>query len=76
MTAVAISYLRAHLPEYIDKAQKGEVIYITAHGKNLACLTPAINVQNQARQKLQAIKSQCRIGDVMTPIETKWDAME
>jgi prevent-host-death family protein len=76
MSTVAISHLRAHLPEYIEKTQKGEIFYITSHGKNLACLTPPVNVQNQAREKLRAIKAQCHVGDVITPINTQWDAMQ
>ena len=76
MTAIGISHLRAHLPEYIAKAQHGELVYITARGKNVACLTPPQNVQTNAREKLRAIRHQCSIGDVMTPIKTQWNAMK
>ena len=76
MTSIAASHFRAHLPEYLHKAQNGETTYITSHGKKIACLTPVENPQQQARKRLDAIKSQCYIGDIITPIDMEWEAMK
>jgi len=41
MTTVKLAHAKAHLSELIDRAEAGETIAITRHGKVVAQLTPA-----------------------------------
>lgn len=40
MTAVNVTELRQHLPEYLSQVQLGEEFAITPHGKTIAHIAP------------------------------------
>jgi prevent-host-death family protein len=76
MTEVSISELRAHLPEYIRLAGRKGPVLVTSRGKEVARLVAPQNRKEEARKKLETLRKTARIGDVMSPVLTDWDALK
>ena len=74
MKQVNITELRQHLPAYLSSVQKGNEICITSHGRIIARIVPPIDSQALASNKLADLRKMSVIGDVVSPIEDKWDA--
>jgi prevent-host-death family protein len=51
MRAVQSSEVKARLPEFLDEVERGEVIVITRHGKPVAHLVPAPDVDRERVRK-------------------------
>jgi prevent-host-death family protein len=75
MTTIAVSELRANLMTVLEKIKHGAQIQITSHGKVVAQLIPADAVQENARAALQKLSSGACIGDVISPVEETWNAV-
>ena len=73
---INITDFRANLLKYLKLAQLGEEIVITSKGKPLANITPPTEQKEIALKKLKNIAKTPMIGDVITPINNNWDAME
>jgi len=74
MQEVNVSELRNHLPEYLTRAESGEEILVTRHGRVVARLSPAAGTRERAKQSLAALRANARVGDVVSPIGSDWDA--
>jgi prevent-host-death family protein len=75
MITVNISEFRANLLKYLEIANTGQQISITSNGKWLATVSPPVDQQATAREQLAAIAASAQIGDIVSPIEAKWDAL-
>jgi prevent-host-death family protein len=75
MTTIAVSELRANLMTVLEKIKHGAQIQITSHGKVVAQLVPADAVQENARAALQKLSSGACIGDVISPVDETWNAV-
>jgi prevent-host-death family protein len=57
MRAVQSSEVKARLPEFLDEVERGEVIVITRHGKPVAHLVPAPDVDRErVRKAMEGIR--------------------
>ena len=74
MLEVNITELRSHLPKYLATAQKGSEILVTSHGKIIARIIPPLDTKNEAISKLKKLREHCKVGDVISPIDEKWDS--
>lgn len=74
MHAVNVTELRNHLPKYLLSVQKGEEISITLHGQIIAIIIPPIDAKLAAQKKLRELRKTCYLGDVVSPLQEKWDA--
>jgi prevent-host-death family protein len=74
MKEVNVTELRNHLPAYIGMVRAGEELLLTSRGKKIARLTPVIDERAGAKEKLVALRGKCRIGDVVTSLDEKWEA--
>ncbi len=74
MQQVKTTDLRAHLPDFLKKVQKGEQIQITSHGKVIARLVPELNKVEAAKKRLEALQGTMIIGDIIQPLEDQWSA--
>jgi prevent-host-death family protein len=74
MSKVNVTELRQNLPAYLDQVKNGTEVQITVHGKVVARLVPEQGEQSAARQRLDALRGKCRIGDVVSPLPEEWDA--
>jgi len=74
MQTVNISEFRANLLKYLEKANAGEQICVTTNGKLIATITPPVNQKQLAQQQLQQLAKNAKINDVVTPVDSDWDA--
>jgi len=76
MEKINVSTLRENLAAYINKAKDGEEISITSHGHELARLVPAEKKQEKSKSKLKALGKTAVIGDILSPIDDEWEAVQ
>lgn len=76
MQEVNVSELRHRLRQYLARAEAGEEILVTRHGRVVARLTAPRDVRAAARDRLAALRASARVGDVVSPIELGWDAAQ
>ena len=74
MQQVKTTDLRAHLPDFLKKVQKGEQIQITSHGKVIARLVPEVNKVEIAQKRLDALRGTMIVCDIIEPIDSQWSA--
>lgn len=74
MLEVTVTTFRKHIPDYLGKVQKGEDIALTSRGKVIARLVPPVDECQNARVQLAALRATCHIGDVIAPLDEKWEA--
>ena len=78
MTRVNVTELRQHLPTFLRKVAKGEVIVITSHGKLIAQLTPLTDLSLESKKWLENMRGKVFLGDVESPVDEpeSWNADE
>lgn len=74
MIKVTVTTFRKHIPDYLGRVRLGEDIALTSRGKVIARLVPPADERQSALEQLAALRAACHIGDVVTPIEAKWEA--
>jgi antitoxin (DNA-binding transcriptional repressor) of toxin-antitoxin stability system len=74
MENIAVSVLRANLMKVLKQIEHGATLNITSRGKIVAKLVPPNYTRNKARKKLAKIAKSAVIGDVISPIDTEWEA--
>lgn len=68
MQTVSISDFRTNLLHYLEMANTGQSLQVTSHGRLLATIIPPLDNKALAKQKLQELAKQSKIGDVISPI--------
>lgn len=76
MKQINITELRQHLPSYLSSVQKGAEIWVTSHGRVIAHISPPAEPQKAAQGKLEGLRKNCIIGDVISPIDEEWGAAQ
>ncbi len=74
MVEVGVSQLRANLPAYLDRVQSGEEIRITRRGRTVAVLRAPAEVHARNRETLAELRVRARVGDVIEPVDSSWEA--
>lgn len=74
MKEVNVTELRSNLQTYLGMVMAGEELLLTSRGKKIARLTPIADGRLEAREKLSTLRGKCRIGDVVSPLDEKWEA--
>jgi prevent-host-death family protein len=74
MATVNTTEFRQNLPSYLRRAAAGEEIRITSRGRVIARLLPEEDRVAAARQRLDALQGQVRLGDVESPSGEEWNA--
>ena len=75
MLNVNVTELRSHLPDYLKKVRAGEEVAVTSRGKVIARLVPEVDETVVARQRLDALRGQSVVGEVVAPLDVEWDAL-
>ncbi len=75
MTTIGVSEFRANLMKVLKEVENGTDINITSRGKIVARLVPPDFTKENARKKLIEIGKKSKIGDVISPINTTWEAL-
>ena len=76
MIEVNVTEFRNHLPEYLGQVRKGEDIFLTSRGRIVARVMPVTDERSAAREALLLLRGKCRIGDVISPLDEKWEASD
>lgn len=76
MQTVNISDFRANLLKYLEIANSGEQISVTSNGKLLATVSAPVDRRALARDQLSALAATATLGDVLSPIDSEWNAMQ
>lgn len=71
---IAISSLRSHLLTYLKQAEHGEELLITSKGHTIARILPPKDTTKDAKKALNQLRTKSKIGDVISSIETEWEA--
>ena len=71
---VNVTELRQNLPAYLVDVQNGREIEVTSRGKVIARIVAGGDPQQEARERLRAIRKHCHVGDVVSPTGAQWDA--
>ncbi len=74
MQQVSVTTFRKYIPDYLSKVRKGEEISLTSRGRVIALVVPPADEQMKAREQLEALRKDCSIGDITTPLDTVWEA--
>ncbi len=75
MNKIPVSELRANLMKVIKEIEHGNIFNITSRGKVVAKLVPPGTGKEDAKKKLKEIGKSAVIGDLVSPINSKWDAL-
>lgn len=73
---ISISELRQNLAEYLRRVKRGETLRVTQHGTVVARLEPALSEKETAKARMDEIRKSARLGDVVSPIDVEWNAVE
>ena len=76
MEKVGISTFRENLSIFLKKVQKGQVIIITSRGHEMARLVPVEDRRRKSREILRKLGKNAFIGDILSPVNEKWEAMK
>ncbi len=76
METIAVSELRANFKEILKTIGQGNEISITSRGKVIARIVPPEDSIDNARNKLKEIGKNAIINDIITPVETSWNALK
>jgi prevent-host-death family protein len=74
MIKVNITELRNHLPAYLGRVKAGEEVAVTSRGKVIARLVPEGDESSAARLRLESVRKQSWVGDVVSPTDEVWEA--
>lgn len=69
MEQVKVTDLRSHLPDYLERVQKGASLQITSHGKVIARLVPESDSVEQAGERLKALRGTMITGEIISHLE-------
>ncbi len=75
MLTVNISELRSNLLKYLEKANAGEQITVTTNGRLLATINPPTDQKAVAIKQLSELAATAKIHDVISPLNSRWDAL-
>jgi prevent-host-death family protein len=76
METIAVSEFRANLMQILQRIQSGASITITSRGRKIARLVPPDDSMEEARLALEKLRKTAKVGDVLSPIDVKWEASE
>ncbi len=74
MISVGISSFRQNMFKYMKSIERGKSIQLVSHGREVAIVIPPSNRYEIAREKLKELRKTAKVGDVISPVESKWDA--
>jgi prevent-host-death family protein len=61
---------------FLEKVEAGEHITITVQGHEVACLVPCEDRMEKTRRALQRFRKNAVVGDIVSPLEETWEALQ
>lgn len=71
---VAIDDLQTNLSAIVRMVKSGKTVSLIEHGKEIAQMVPVQSSQAEALQELAKLSETAVIHDVLSPIDTAWEA--
>ena len=76
MDTIPVSDLRANLMKVLKQIEHGSIVDITSRGKVVAKLVPPDYIKENARKRLKELRKDAVIGDIISPIDVQWKAVQ
>jgi len=76
MLRVGISEFRSNMNSILQKVQDGEIVSLQVRGTEVAKLVPSHIASDLAMAELERIRKTAYVGDVLSPIDEKWEVVE
>lgn len=73
---VTVSELRQDIAGWLERVRVGEELAVTVRGVVVARVVPVHDTRAAARNRLAELRSVARIGDVESPVDESWDALD
>ena len=74
--SIGISEFRANMSTILQQVEAGNIVRLLVRGKEVAKIVPPDYAQRVAEMELEALRETAVIGDVVSPIDVKWEAAE
>lgn len=71
---VSITELRGRLADSVERASAGEEVVAASCSRPVARRTAVVDRRAQAREGRTDLRRRARVGDVLTPIDARWEA--
>ena len=75
MKEVNVPEFRNNLLAYLGMVTAGEILLLTSRGKKIVRLALVADGRSDAKRKLAPLRGKCRIGDVVSSLNEKWEAV-
>lgn len=76
MLSVGISEFRSNMSVILQKVSDGEIVSLHLRGAEIAKLVPSNIASDLAMLELERLRATAKVGDVLSPIEDEWEAMQ
>jgi prevent-host-death family protein len=76
MTHVSVAEFRRNLPSWLDRVEAGERLVVTRRGRDVALVDAAVDRSVQASKTLEALRKTSWLGDVESPVDADWGAVD
>ena len=76
MHTIAVSKLRANLMRVLQEIELGSTIAITCRGVVVAKLIPPDDSRQKASERLLQIGAMALIGDLISPVDARWEVLD
>lgn len=76
MLSVGISEFRSNMSVILQKVNDGEIVSLQLRGIEVAKLVPSSFASDLALLELERLRATAKVGDVLSPIEDEWEAMQ
>lgn len=76
MLSVGISEFRSNMSVILQKVNDGEIVSLQLRGVEVAKLVPSNIASDLAMLELERLRATAKVGDVLSPIEDEWEAMQ
>ncbi len=76
MKTIAVSELRANLMKVLKEVAHGSEVDVASRGKIVAKIVPPGRFRDEARDRLKELRKTAVLGDLLTPVDSGWDALD
>ena len=74
MTNVNVTEFKKNIQTYLAEVRTGRTVQLMQRGKIVAVLSPPSFAEDEARLKLEALRPNAKVGDVISSVDEMWEA--
>lgn len=76
MLQIGISEFRSNMSAILQRVQDGEIVSLQIRGTEIAKLVPSDIASDLALAKLERLRETAYVGDVLSPLDEKWEVLQ